>query len=183
MDLRRCRLGVTPTVRRRLSRRSRLPRASPTIGDISRDLWLKADVRVPQRAVKLYAAAGFYGLIRGLGMTSKQFCAIAEPGGDDAAGAEPVMEGGARSVSQHQVILGVDPSLRGTGYGVIRWAGRSRRPWCMGQWFAHPAGERSRCLVKIAQTLREVIRQHHPTVCVVRKACSSRRTSRRPHHG
>ncbi len=67
----------------------------------------------------------------------------------------------------HQVILGLDPSLRGTGYGVIRMA----RP--IPQTLAHdtircPAGwEHSRCLARIAQTLREVIKKHQPTVCVV----------------
>jgi crossover junction endodeoxyribonuclease RuvC len=67
----------------------------------------------------------------------------------------------------HRVILGVDPSLRGTGYGVIRLA----RPHPLA--LAHgtiscPAGwERSHCLVKISQTLREVIQKHRPTVCVI----------------
>jgi len=67
----------------------------------------------------------------------------------------------------HQIFLGVDPSLRATGYGVIRLA----RPFP--QTLAHgtiacPAGwELSRCLVKIAATLRDVVRAHKPTVCVV----------------
>lgn len=67
----------------------------------------------------------------------------------------------------HDVILGVDPSLRGTGYGVIRVA----KPYPLA--LAHgtiscPAGwERSRCLAKIAETLRDVLKRHQPTVCVV----------------
>jgi crossover junction endodeoxyribonuclease RuvC len=67
----------------------------------------------------------------------------------------------------HRLILGIDPSLRGTGYGVIRL----NRPAPV--LVAHgtircPAGwERSRCLVQIAQTLRHLLEQHHPTVCVV----------------
>ena len=65
------------------------------------------------------------------------------------------------------VIIGVDPSLRGTGYGIIRLA----RPHpvavlhdtirCPAAW---PA---SRCLALIAQTLRGVLKQHRPTVAVV----------------
>jgi len=65
------------------------------------------------------------------------------------------------------VILGLDPSLRGTGYGVIQLA----RPFpqtlghgtisCSATW-AH-----SRCLVKIVQGLREVVKRHQPSVCVV----------------
>src|SRR5687768_12278834 len=34
--------------------------------------------------------------------------------------ADPVMDPGFRPVTTHQIILGVDPSLRGTGFGVIR---------------------------------------------------------------
>lgn len=72
-----------------------------------------------------------------------------------------------RPAYAERIILGIDPSLRGTGYGVIR-ANRAAAEsmahgtiTCPGNW------ERSRCLARIAQTLREVMRQHHPEVCVV----------------
>ena len=71
------------------------------------------------------------------------------------------------AVTNNQVILGIDPSLRGTGYGVIRWT-KSRPQAIVFGTIRSPAGwERSRCLAKIAQTLREVLQQHHPTVCVI----------------
>ena len=66
-----------------------------------------------------------------------------------------------------KVILGLDPSLRGTGYGIIRL----NRP--IPDTLAHgtiscPANwQRSRCLVKIVQTLRDVVKAHSPSVCVV----------------
>ena len=89
-------------------------------------------------------------------------------GGVSTRAALPVFESGFRAAaSSHGVILGVDPSLRGTGYGVIRLA----RPYPLA--LAHgtiscPAGwERSRCLAKISRTLRDVLKQHQPTVCVV----------------
>ena len=65
------------------------------------------------------------------------------------------------------VVLGIDPSLRGTGYGVIRLA--KPFPQTLGHGtISCPAGwERSRCLVKIVQGLREVLRQHSPSVCVI----------------
>lgn len=67
----------------------------------------------------------------------------------------------------HEIILGVDPSLRGTGYGVIRAAKPQPATLAHGT-IACPAGwERSRCLAKIHATLREVIRAHQPTVCIV----------------
>ncbi|MEY4917767.1 MAG: crossover junction endodeoxyribonuclease RuvC [Verrucomicrobiota bacterium] len=66
-----------------------------------------------------------------------------------------------------QTILGIDPSLRGTGYGVIR-AGRSGSIALAQGTIVCPAKwERSRCLAKISQTLREVVREHQPDACVV----------------
>jgi crossover junction endodeoxyribonuclease RuvC len=66
-----------------------------------------------------------------------------------------------------QIILGVDPSLRGTGFGIIR-AGRST-PCLLEQGTIRcPASwERSRCLANISQTLRDCIRRHSPTVCAI----------------
>ena len=89
-------------------------------------------------------------------------------GGVTARAAVPVFAASLRvPASACRVILGVDPSLRGTGYGVIRWA--KPHPVALGhgtiscphQW------EHSRCLVKIVETLREVLKQHQPAVCVV----------------
>lgn len=71
------------------------------------------------------------------------------------------------SANSTQIVLGIDPSLRGTGFGVIRLA----KPFP--QTLAHgtvscPAGwEHSRCLVKISQTIRNIVRCHSPTVCAV----------------
>ena len=66
-----------------------------------------------------------------------------------------------------QTILGLDPSLRGTGYGVIRLAKPFPRTLAHGT-ISCPAGwEHSRCLLKIAQTLRDVVKAHRPTVCIV----------------
>jgi crossover junction endodeoxyribonuclease RuvC len=70
-------------------------------------------------------------------------------------------------VSAHRVILGVDPSLRGTGYGVIRLAKPHPVALGHGTISCPPNWEHSRCLVKISQTLRDVLREHQPTVCVV----------------
>jgi crossover junction endodeoxyribonuclease RuvC len=72
-----------------------------------------------------------------------------------------------RAGSAHQILLGVDPSLRGTGYGVIR-LGRPHPEALAHGTISCPAGwERSRCLLKIAGTLREVIKEHQPTVCII----------------
>jgi len=65
------------------------------------------------------------------------------------------------------VILGVDPSLRGTGYGVIRLAKPFPQTLTHGTISCSPHWEHSRCLLKIVQDLRKVLNEHRPTVCVV----------------
>jgi crossover junction endodeoxyribonuclease RuvC len=89
-------------------------------------------------------------------------------GGVSPRAAAPVFESVLRAAaSSNCVILGVDPSLRGTGYGVIQLAKPHPLALAHGT-ISCPAGwERSRCLAKISRTLRDVLKQHQPTVCVV----------------
>lgn len=72
-----------------------------------------------------------------------------------------------RAPNVHQVILGVDPSLRGTGFGIIRLARPHPQTLTHGTISCPATWEHSRCLVKIGQTLRDEIKRHHPTVCVI----------------
>jgi len=73
----------------------------------------------------------------------------------------------ASKAETHRVILGIDPSLRGTGYGIIRVAKPHPEILAQGT-IKSPAGwERSRCLLHIAQSLRDVLKHHRPTACVV----------------
>ena len=67
----------------------------------------------------------------------------------------------------NQIILGIDPSVRGTGYGVIRVEKNNLSALAQGTITCPKDWERSRCLAKISQTLRDVVREHSPTVCVV----------------
>jgi len=69
--------------------------------------------------------------------------------------------------SPHQVVLGIDPSLRGTGFGVIRLARPHPRVLAQGTIRCPASWERSRCLVKITETLRDVLARHRPSVCIV----------------
>src|SRR5438034_11492921 len=82
--------------------------------------------------------------------------------------AAPVIGSQSRApVPQHQVVLGVDPSLRGTGYGIIRIATPHPQALAFGTITCPATWEHSRCLLRIAQALRDVLRQYQPTVCVV----------------
>lgn len=67
----------------------------------------------------------------------------------------------------HEIVLGVDPSLRGTGYGVIRIAKPDLQALAHGTISCPATWERSRCLAKIHEALRDVIAAHQPTVCIV----------------
>lgn len=69
--------------------------------------------------------------------------------------------------SVNEVILGIDPSLRGTGYGVIQNGSTTPVTIAQGTISCPKEWERSRCLARISQTLRDVIRETRPTVCVV----------------
>lgn len=103
-----------------------------------------------------------------MGITPQQFKQIQERLDGGRRVAAPVFERPSTNVlSAYRVILGLDPSLRGTGYGVIRTAKPIPQTLVHGA-IACPANwERSRCLVKISQTLREVLKEFRPEVCVV----------------
>ena len=104
-----------------------------------------------------------------MGITRRQFEQIQERlGGASPRAVSPVFASALRAApNTHCVILGVDPSLRGTGFGVIRLGQAVSETLAHGT-ISCPAGwEHSRCLVKISQTLREVSQKHRPTVCVV----------------
>jgi len=114
-----------------------------------------------------------------MGITPQQFAQMQERvrGGASAAGTarararprpsqvhEPAR---ASAPSTHEVILGIDPSLRGTGYGIIRWRQRRAELLAHGTIKSASTWARSRCLLHIHQHLRSVLQEHRPTVCVV----------------
>lgn len=66
-----------------------------------------------------------------------------------------------------QIILGVDPSLRGTGFGIIQTANPGPQTLAHGTISCPKNWEHSRCLAKISQMLREEIEKHRPSVCVI----------------
>jgi len=72
-----------------------------------------------------------------------------------------------RQIGGKHTILGIDPSLRGTGFGVIAFARNEISLLTCGTIKCAANWERSRCLAKISQTLRKVIQAHKPMVCAV----------------
>lgn len=103
-----------------------------------------------------------------MGITPQQFRQMQERVGRPRRAARAMPEGMAPARAKvGQVILGLDPSLRGTGYGVIKLARPFPQTLAQGVIACPASWARSRCLVEIAQTLRAVLRRHPPAVCAV----------------
>jgi len=82
--------------------------------------------------------------------------------------AQPVFESSLRPrPAGTQIIIGIDPSLRGTGFGVIKMARPHPVALACGVIACPPGWEHSRCLLKILQTLREISAQYRPAVCAI----------------
>ena len=101
-----------------------------------------------------------------MGITPQQFNQMQQRLTRSQPVAAPLLETHA-SLKHHQVILGLDPSLRGTGFGVIRLARPTAQTLAHGTISCPSGWQRSRCLVRIVQTLRDVLKQHQPEVCIV----------------
>lgn len=104
----------------------------------------------------------------GMGVTPQQFRSMQERLVNPRRVAGPVLsESVAAPARSHQVLLGIDPSLRGTGYGVVRFERNTPELLAEGT-IACPAGwQRSRCLAKILEVIRDTIKAHQPSVCVI----------------
>jgi crossover junction endodeoxyribonuclease RuvC len=64
-------------------------------------------------------------------------------------------------------ILGVDPSLRSTGYGLIEVAGNQYTAICHGHIKNEPGLLPSRCLVRIGDTFMRLVDKYRPDVVAV----------------
>jgi crossover junction endodeoxyribonuclease RuvC len=101
-----------------------------------------------------------------VGITPQQFKQMKNRLGHRARTVEPPAPRPATR-AKDSIILGVDPSLRGTGYGVIQLAQPQPLTLAQGTISCPAKWERSRCLAKISRTLRDVIQEHRPAVCVI----------------
>lgn len=68
---------------------------------------------------------------------------------------------------KYQRLLGIDPSLRGTGFGVIEHVGGEWRMRTSGTLRCPASWPRTRCLAAIATGIRDVLREHAPECCAV----------------
>ena len=71
------------------------------------------------------------------------------------------------TTSRHRVIIGVDPSLRGTGFGVIQFDQGRSVALSQGTIVCKKDWKNSRCLARIYDVLREAILKYQPTACAI----------------
>jgi crossover junction endodeoxyribonuclease RuvC len=103
-----------------------------------------------------------------VGITLQQFNQMtARVSGRKSRATGPVIEATSPGAAKHRIILGLDPSLRGTGYGVIEFGGAHPCALTHGTIACAAGWPRSRCLAQISQTMREVVRRFQPTACAV----------------
>ncbi|HEY2951237.1 MAG TPA: crossover junction endodeoxyribonuclease RuvC [Verrucomicrobiae bacterium] len=103
-----------------------------------------------------------------MAITARQFAEIQERLSGANRVPSPALENARRPVANpHQIILGIDPSLRSTGYGVIQLSRPHPRVLAQGTIRCPVSWEHSRCLMKIAQDLRQTLKRHKPDVCVI----------------
>jgi crossover junction endodeoxyribonuclease RuvC len=68
---------------------------------------------------------------------------------------------------ENATILGIDPSLRGTGYGIIKVQSQNLRSLVYGTISCPKDWNRSQCILKIAEELRKTITDYKPELCVM----------------
>jgi crossover junction endodeoxyribonuclease RuvC len=98
-----------------------------------------------------------------VGITLRQF----EQLQSRARRAAPAIVPAGQTQRTHALVLGIDPSLRGTGFGVIRIEKRQATALNHGTICCPATWERSRCLVQITRTVREQIEKFRPTACII----------------
>jgi crossover junction endodeoxyribonuclease RuvC len=100
-----------------------------------------------------------------MGISTRQFEELRRRMAGGGGDAGPVLPG--KDVPVASAVLGVDPSLRGTGWGVVRLQDGRMRAVGHGTIRCPASWQRSRCLGHIHETLRDVLREHAPEVCAV----------------
>jgi crossover junction endodeoxyribonuclease RuvC len=102
-----------------------------------------------------------------MGISLRQFEEMKERVGGKKRVASPVLAPSALPGGALTIILGIDPSLRGTGFGIIQTANPHPRTLTHGTISCPQTWERSRCLARISEAVRAEIQKHRPSVCVI----------------
>ena len=124
--------------------------------------------RMSPRAVFSFCPFSAVGTMRPMGISLQQFEQMKARVNSPRRRGVAVPESAPRPTSTAAgVFLGIDPSLRGTGFGVIRCGKSGIELLTCGTIQCPATWEKSRCLAKISRTLRDVLQAHHPDTCIV----------------
>jgi crossover junction endodeoxyribonuclease RuvC len=102
-----------------------------------------------------------------MGISLRQFEEMKERVGGKRRVASPIFAPSPIQNGARTIILGIDPSLRGTGFGIIETASPHPRTLTHGTISCPQTWERSRCLARISEIVRAEVRKYRPAVCVV----------------
>jgi crossover junction endodeoxyribonuclease RuvC len=102
-----------------------------------------------------------------MGISLRQFEEMKERVGGKKRVALPVFAPLTAQNGALTIILGIDPSLRGTGFGIIQTANPHPRTLAHGTISCPQTWERSRCLARISEAIRAEIRKYRPAICVI----------------
>jgi crossover junction endodeoxyribonuclease RuvC len=102
-----------------------------------------------------------------VGISLRQFEEMKERVGGKKRVALPLFAPSTAQNGASTIILGIDPSLRGTGFGIIQTANPYPRTLTHGTISCPQTWERSRCLARISEILRVELRKYRPAVCVI----------------
>src|SRR5580698_7595280 len=102
-----------------------------------------------------------------VGISLRQFEEMKERVGGKKRVALPLFAPSTAQNGASTIILGIDPSLRGTGFGIIQTATPHPRTLTHGTISCPQTWERSRCLARISEAIRAEVRKYRPAVCVV----------------
>lgn len=102
-----------------------------------------------------------------MGISLRQYEALCKKRNGRSSEEEPVSGVNLKIENQGAVILGIDPSLRGTGYGIIEVNKKSLHGVVCGTISCPKEWKRSECIRKIAEELRRVVSVYKPNICVM----------------
>ncbi len=104
---------------------------------------------------------------RNMGISAKQFAEMEQRVRGKGKSSDPAVEiATVPRLAVGTCVLGLDPSLRGTGWAVVA-SGPHPSARAYGTIKNPPKWERSRCLVAISVKLREVLKEHPATICAM----------------
>lgn len=132
--------------------------------------WVGPYQRLPGRNHVARSATLDLDLRDPVGITTKEFEALKSRLTAGRGKSVPAPVSGGTTPSSRavpEVVLGIDPSLRGTGFGVIRPGRPYPETLAYGTIQVPRTWEHSRCLAEITAVLRRILNQHRPTVCVI----------------